>query len=138
MKLRVWKNLVLFYLGGMLYIALELLWRGWSHGSMFVVGGLCFLLIGGIDAVFPDMPLLIQSVLGACLVTAMELISGLILNLWLGMGVWDYSYLPLNLMGQVCMAYFFLWILVSLLAVFLEDQLRQRLFQERHPIYRLL
>lgn len=138
MKLRVWKNLVLFYLGGMLYIALELLWRGWSHGSMFVVGGLCFLLIGGIDAVFPDMPLLIQSVLGACLVTALELISGLILNLWLGMGVWDYSYLPLNLMGQVCMAYFFLWILVSLLAVFLEDQLRQRLFQERHPIYRLL
>lgn len=138
MKLRVWKNLVLFYLGGMLYIALELLWRGWSHGSMFVVGGLCFLLIGGIDTVFPDMPLLIQSVLGACLVTAMELISGLILNLWLGMGVWDYSYLPLNLMGQVCMAYFFLWILVSLLAVFLEDQLRQRLFQERHPIYRLL
>ena len=136
--MRVWKNLVLFYLGGMLYIALELLWRGWSHGSMFVVGGLCFLLIGGIDAVFPDMPLLIQSVLGACLVTAMELISGLILNLWLGMGVWDYSYLPLNLMGQVCMAYFFLWILVSLLAVFLEDQLRQRLFQERHPIYRLL
>ena len=138
MKLRVWKNLVLFYLGGMIYVALELLWRGWSHGSMFVVGGLCFLLIGGIDAVFPDMPLLIQSVLGACLVTAMELISGLILNLWLGMGVWDYSYLPLNLMGQVCMAYFFLWILVSLLAVFLEDQLRQRLFQERHPIYRLL
>ncbi len=136
--MRVWKNLVLFYLGGMLYIALELLWRGWSHGSMFVVGGLCFLLIGGIDTVFPDMPLLIQSVLGACLVTAMELISGLILNLWLGMGVWDYSYLPLNLMGQVCMAYFFLWILVSLLAVFLEDQLRQRLFQERHPIYRLL
>ena len=136
--MRVWKNLVLFYLGGMLYIALELLWRGWSHGSMFVVGGLCFLLIGGIDAVFPDMPLLIQSVLGACLVTALELISGLILNLWLGMGVWDYSYLPLNLMGQVCMAYFFLWILVSLLAVFLEDQLRQRLFQERHPIYRLL
>lgn len=105
---------------------------------MFVVGGLCFLLIGGIDTVFPDMPLLIQSVLGACLVTALELISGLILNLWLGMGVWDYSYLPLNLMGQVCMAYFFLWILVSLLAVFLEDQLRQRLFQERHPIYRLL
>ena len=138
MKLRVWKNLVLFYLGGMIYVALELLWRGWSHGSMFVVGGLCFLLIGGIDTVFPDMPLLIQSVLGACLVTALELISGLILNLWLGMGVWDYSYLPLNLMGQVCMAYFFLWILVSLLAVFLEDQLRQRLFQERHPIYRLL
>lgn len=136
--MRVWKNLVLFYLGGMIYVALELLWRGWSHGSMFVVGGLCFLLIGGIDTVFPDMPLLIQSVLGACLVTALELISGLILNLWLGMGVWDYSYLPLNLMGQVCMAYFFLWILVSLLAVFLEDQLRQRLFQERHPIYRLL
>ena len=119
-------------------MGMELLWRSWSHGSMFVVGGICFLLIGGIDGLIPDMPLVMQSVLGACLVTAVELISGLILNLWLDMGVWDYSDLPLNFMGQVCMAYFFLWILVSLLGVLLEDQLRQRLFREPPVAYRVL
>ena len=118
------------YLGGMLYIGLELLWRQWSHGSMFLVGGLCFVLIGNIDTFLPDMPLLFQSVLGACLVTGMELVSGLLINVVLDLHVWDYSALPYNLMGQVCMSYFFLWILVSALAVLLDDFLRARLFGE--------
>lgn len=135
--MRVWKYAVLFYLGGICYVLLELLWRGWSHGSMFVVGGLCFLLIGSIDRVFPEMPLLMQGVLGACLVTAMELISGLFLNRFLRLGVWDYSALPYNFLGQVCMAYFFLWIIVSWAAVILEDKLRRGLFGEEKVRYRL-
>lgn len=135
--MRMWKYAVLFYLGGMSYVLLELIWRGWSHGSMFVVGGVCFLLIGSIDRVFPEMPLLMQGVLGACLVTAMELVSGLFLNRFLGLGVWDYSSLPYNFLGQVCMAYFFLWIVVSWVAVVLEDALRIGLFGEAKVSYRL-
>lgn len=135
--MRMWKYAVLFYLGGMSYVLLELIWRGWSHGSMFVVGGVCFLLIGSIDRVFPEMPLLMQGVLGACLVTAMELVSGLFLNRFLGLGVWDYSSLPYNFLGQVCMAYFFLWIVVSWVAVVLEDALRSGLFGEAKVSYRL-
>ena len=135
--MRMWKYAVLFYLGGMSYVLLELIWRGWSHGSMFVVGGVCFLLIGSIDQVFPEMPLLMQGVLGACLVTAMELVSGLFLNRFLGLGVWDYSSLPYNFLGQVCMAYFFLWIVVSWVAVVLEDALRSGLFGEAKVSYRL-
>lgn len=136
--MQIWKNAVLFYLGGMAYILLELIWRGWSHGSMFLVGGVCFLLIGHIDAVVPDMPLVMQSVLGACLVTGVELISGLIINVVLGLGVWDYSSLPYSFLGQVCLSYFFLWILVSLGAIFLEDGLRVGLFREKWPSYRLM
>lgn len=135
--MRMWKYAVLFYLGGMSYVLLELIWRGWSHGSMFVVGGVCFLLIGSIDQVFPEMPLLMQGVLGACLVTAMELVSGLFLNRFLGLVVWDYSSLPYNFLGQVCMAYFFLWIVVSWVAVVLEDALRSGLFGEAKVSYRL-
>ena len=134
--MKIWKDTVLGYIGGMIYVVLEILWRGWSHGSMFVVGGICFVLIGGIDRVFPQMPLLMQSVLGASIVTAMELISGLFLNVYLRLGVWDYSALPYNLMGQVCMPYFFLWIIVSLAAVWLDDFLRWRLFRETKMVYR--
>lgn len=54
--MRIWKDAVLGYIGGMIYVLLELLWRGWSHGSMFLVGGLCFVLIGSIDRIFPEMP----------------------------------------------------------------------------------
>ena len=136
--MRIWKNAVLGYIGGFVYVLLELLWRGWSHGSMFLVGGLCFLLIGNIDTLFPDMPLVLQSVLGACMVTALELVSGLFLNVYLRLGVWDYSGMPYSFMGQVCMAYFFLWIIVSFMAIFLDDFLRRKLFGEGRYQYRLV
>lgn len=130
-NMKIWKNTVLGYIGGMVYVALELIWRGWSHGSMFLVGGICFLLICAISAVFPEMPLLMQSVLGACMVTAIELISGLFLNVFLQLNVWDYSALPYNFMGQVCMSYFFLWILVSFGAIWANRLLRMGLFHEK-------
>ena len=49
--MKFWKQAVLFYLGGCAYMGLELLWRGRSHGSMFVAGGTCFLLIGHLNHV---------------------------------------------------------------------------------------
>lgn len=134
----VWKNAVVGYLGGMMYMALELLWRGWTHGSMFLLGGLCFVLIGNLDRLLPGMPLFLQSVLGAGIITSLELLSGLVLNIWLGLGVWDYSSLPYSFLGQISMTYFFLWIFVSLGAVFLEDGVRRGLFGEERPNYRVI
>lgn len=118
------------YLGGMGYVALELLWRRWSHGSMFLVGGVCFLLLEYMDRRLWELPMVMLSVLGACILTAMELCSGLIINGLLGLRVWDYSRLPYNFMGQICISYFFLWILVSFGAIWLSRLLRYRLFGE--------
>lgn len=116
------------YIGGMVYVALELLWRGWSHGSMLVVGGLCFLILGAIHRRYGTAPLLMQAVLGAGAISGIELLSGLFLNVFLDLGVWDYSGLPYNLFGQVCLSYFFLWIWVSMAGCPLEGGLRRRLF----------
>lgn len=138
-KRHLCRGLILGYLGGMMYVSIELLWRGRSHPSMFFVGGLCFLIIGSINEgiLTWDMPLLFQGLIGAAAVTAVELISGLILNIWLGLDVWDYSSLPFNFMGQICLYYFFLWILLSTAAIFIDDWLRHILFGEKHPQYRL-
>ena len=95
---------------------------------MFLVGGFCFLLLGTLPRLLPRVPLLMQSVLGACIVTATELVSGLLINDALKLNVWDYSGLPYNFMGQVCMSYFFLWILVSFGALELHRLLGWRLF----------
>lgn len=127
--MNLWKNAVVGYLGGMIYVGLELLWRGWSHGSMFVVGGACFLILGEIHRRYGQAPLLMQAVLGAAAITTMELLSGLFLNVLLGLRVWDYSALPYNLLGQVCLAYFFLWIWVAMAGGALESGLRKHLFQ---------
>ena len=39
-------SLILFLFGGTGYAMLELLWRGFTHWSMFVLGGVCYLLVG--------------------------------------------------------------------------------------------
>lgn len=132
------KYLILFDTGGLLYVILELLWRGWSHWSMFILGGICFIALGLINEVFPwDMPLWKQMLTGACLVTALELMTGCIVNLWLGWDVWDYSNLPGNILGQICPQFFVVWIFVSLGGIVLDDWLRYRWFGETFPHYRL-
>ena len=113
---------LIFTLGGGAYVMVELLWRGYSHISMFLLGGLCFWLIGRLDRE-KSIPVIRQAVLGACLVTGLELLTGLIVNCWLNLGVWDYSSQPLNFLGQICLPYSLLWIPVSLAAIWLYDRL---------------
>ena len=67
--MKIWKQAILFYLGGCTYVGLELLWRGRSHGSMFAAGGLCFLLLGWLNRARPRLPLPIRAVVGALLIT---------------------------------------------------------------------
>ena len=131
------QNSVIMALGGGAYVLVELLWRGRSHISMFVLGGICFWLIGQLDR-RQTIPVLGQACMGACVITGLELVTGLIVNRWLGLNVWDYSALPGNLMGQICLYYFALWIPLSAAAVFAEDGLRYLLFGTPFPQYRLI
>ena len=95
-----------------------------------------------IGRIIEDCPscvsLLSQMVLSALVVTAMEFAAGLVLNVWMGLEIWDYSDLPYNLLGQVCLLYMNLWFLLSLPAILLDDWLRWRWFDEQAPHYRLL
>lgn len=126
-------------LGGLAYAGIELLWRGHTHWTMGVLGGICFVLIGLINEVLPqDTPMLQQMLCGAALVTAAELIAGLALNRWLGLDIWDYSGLPLNLWGQVCAEYSALWFLLSGAAAVAEDWLHHIICGQAMPDYRLL
>ncbi len=121
----MWLHGIFFLIGGLLYQMVEILWRGYTHPSMFIVGGLCFVLLGLLNEIGPcrNAPLLVHMVLAASIVTAVELLAGLVLNVWLGLGVWDYSGLPGNFMGQVCIWFALLWLLLSLPAMKLEDWL---------------
>ena len=134
------KEVVLAVCGGCLYVVLELVLRGYSHWTMFLLGGLCFVLIGLLNEVIPwEMPLLLQGVIGsAAIVTPLELLTGCIVNLGLGWNVWDYSALPCNLWGQICLPFSLLWVVVSIAAVVLDDWLRHWLFGEERPRYRFI
>ena len=132
------KLAALSLVGSIIYVCIEMLWRGYTHPSMFILGGICFVAIGLINELFPwDMGLLWQSLIGAVIVTALEFITGLIVNVWLGLGVWDYSGLPFNIMGQICLPFFFAWMVLAVVAIVLDDYLRYWLFGEEKPHYTL-
>ena len=136
--MRILKACVLFPVGGTIYIGLELLWRGHSHWTMFVLGGVCFLALGEINEVLPwETPLLLQMLLGGAIITTLEWCTGVIVNLRLHWAVWDYSALPFNLCGQICLGYSLLWCLVSLPGIVLDDWLRYWWFGEQKPHYKI-
>ncbi len=77
-----------------------------------------------------------QMLIGACIVTFMEFISGYIINIKLGWQVWDYSNLPFNIMGQICLPFSIIWFFISLVAIVVDDYLRYCLFKEERPHYK--
>ena len=115
--MKIWKNSVLFYLGGSAYMLLEFLWRGRSHGSMFVLGGLCFLIVGKLGTALKQVPLALRLVMSSGIITALELLTGLFVNQ--NYTVWDYRNLPYNYLGHICLIYSLLWMPVSLGAMHL-------------------
>ena len=86
------KYFILGIIGGAIYILLEMLWRGFSHWTMFLLGAVCFILIGLVNEVFEwDTPLILQMFCGCVIITALEFVTGCIVNLWLGWNILDYS-----------------------------------------------
>ena len=109
------QNIGMFLLGGGSYVMLELLWRGRSHFAMFLAGGLCFLLLGKLGKIRPRLPLWLRCLVGAGIVTVVELGVGLLANR--DYAIWDYRQMPFNFQGQICLVYSLLWIPVSLLGM---------------------
>lgn len=130
------KLLSLFLVGGLVYVCMELVFRGHTHWTMFLLGAICFIEIGFLNEIMPwETPLELQAVTGAILVTFNEFVSGCIINLGFGCNVWDYSNLPMNIMGQICIPFTILWIFVSILAIVVDDILRYYLWGEELPRY---
>ncbi len=134
---RFLKYTFLFLTGGFLYGGIEILSRGYSHISMLIAGGICFILIGLLNEIYTwNMSILSQMVISAIIITTVELVSGMIVNLWLKLNVWDYSAMPYNFLGQICLLYTNFWFFLSLPAILLDDQLRYLLMKEEKPHYK--
>lgn len=125
---------VLFLIGGCLYTWIEILWRGYTHWAMFILGGLCFVIMGLLNEhIFPwHLSLMMQAIISAVIITVFEFMTGCIVNLWLGWQIWDYSRLPFNLLGQICLYYFLLWIPLSVVGIVLDDWLRYIIYMLLH------
>lgn len=131
------KMLILWVIGGMVYVLIEILYRGYSHWTMFILGGICFIEIGVENELNPswDIPIEIQALIGAIIITANEFICGCLINIGYGMNVWDYSNVPFNVMGQICIPFSIAWFFIAIVAIIVDDKIRYVLFREELPHY---
>ena len=136
----VFKYLVLFMVGAFTYFGIEVAFRGFSHWSMWVLGGLCFICIGLINELFSwETPFCLQCIIGAIIVTSLELLTGYIVNIWIGWNVWSYSHLPCSFFdGQINLFFSMAWCVLSAVAIIADDWLRHWLFQEEKPKYKFI
>ena len=122
------RGCILLYSGGTAYMIMEFLWRGRSHGSMFLLGGLCFLLVGGGASRFSKLPMSVRPILGAGVITGLELITGWLVNQ--DHKIWDYRDQLFQFQGQICLAFSLLWVPVSLMAIELYAIAQKKLAQK--------
>ena len=92
--------LLVFTAGSLLYGLMELVWRGWTHWSMLLCGGLCLSFMYCISDF--HIPFWLKLILSAAVITWVEFAAGCLINLRLDWQVWDYSAMPGNIMGQIC------------------------------------
>ena len=125
--------------GAITYLSIEILWRGYTHWTMGILGGIVIILVGLINEVTrKDLPLIIQAPLASIIITLIEYWAGYILNIQLGMNIWDYSDLPLNVDGQVCLYFSLLWMILGIVASVFDDLVRWRIFGEEKPNIKLI
>lgn len=77
---------------------------------------------------YKKTPTLVKAAVGACIITVFEFFVGLIVNLWYGWNVWDYSGKSGNILGQICPSYTLIWFFVSL-AILIISSILYSLYQ---------
>lgn len=140
MKKLLIKNGTLFLTGFCIYITMEVLFRGYSYPLMGIVGGLSLILIDKInDCISWDLDLILQSLIGGSIITALELAVGLLDKNYLFIEMWDYSNMSFNFEGKICLLFSCIWCLLSLIAIFLSDAFNYYMFRDTEcPRYRVL
>lgn len=131
--------LFLWSVGGCLYYTFEMIFRGFSHWTMFVLGGICFLFFGiqGMAVHWSD-PLWIQVLRCTIFVTACEFMTGIVVNKYMHWNVWDYSDQPFQLFGQICLPFTILFSGLCAFGIFGSGYLLHWIYGEEKPEFHVL
>ena len=117
-----------FSIGAVGYSLLEILWRGNTHWTMTLAGGICFAGIHLSNIYARSLSIWKKCFLGSVLITIVELFTGIVVNLWMRWNVWDYSGQWMNFLGQVCPLFSFFWFVLTFPLLFLSNRIN-RFFQ---------
>ena len=116
------RSIMLFVVGGLGYGLIEILARGYTHWSMVIAGGLALLILDTVFTTFGrHYPLIVKCLIGAAVITLIELGIGYFVNIRMGWGVWEYSSQPLNFKGQICLLYSTIWFALTVPITWLSN-----------------
>ena len=119
------KILILFNIYGSIYYGLEILFRGYSHISMYILAGVLGVAIGLINEITPRINIWLETLIGTIIATIGEGVTGIIVNNILHLNVWDYSNLPFTFFyGQCNLIFCLIWFILTYIVIKLDDYLR--------------
>lgn len=108
------KELIVVYIIGALgYGLIEVIFRGYTHWSMALTGGVCFLLFYIMNFSL-NIGIIEKCFLASFIITALEFVVGYFVNIVFGLNVWSYAEMPYNYLGQVCLLYSCIWFLFGI------------------------
>ena len=116
--------------GLLIYSPIEIVCRGFTHWTMSLTGGLVLALLYAVNS-RRTITLIRSCFAGSLIITALEFAVGVFDNLIMDWNVWDYSDMPLNLLGQICLPFTGLWFALCIPAYFLCRFIRCR-FSSSH------
>lgn len=131
-KKKVLYYAIMFGMGAFGYGLIEIMWRGYTHPSMALAGGIGMPILSVIEQRMKPLKYIYRCISGGLTVLSIEFVFGIIFNLNLGMNVWDYSMVPLNFKGQICFLYFTLWCFMSAPLLVCAELAHRRFFGERN------
>lgn len=109
---------------------------GWTSLWMWLVYGIAGVVLGMINekgSPFRRWPMLWQTILGAGLATATELLSGLLLNKLFRLQVWDYAWESYQFMEQISLRSAVSFFVLAPFAFWLDDAIRFMAYHEDRP-----
>ena len=114
-------HVVFGLIAGVIYLIIELAWRGYTHWTMMILAAVVFVCAGILDELDKPLKKWQQVIIGTIIATALEFVTGIIVNLWLGLDVWDYSDQPGNILGQICPTFTLAWTFLMIISIKLEN-----------------
>lgn len=136
---KLFKLLIMFFVGYFCYMGIEVMFRGYTYILMGITGGIAFVIIDKINNIFSfEMDMLLQCIIGSAIVTFFELIIGRTFQILNLPPMWDYTNLPFNYKGVICLPFSLLWVLLVFCVIILADSIEYYLFHEDPvPYYKL-
>lgn len=124
---RIKEIIIVFGFGCFMYSLVEVIFRGFTHWTMFITGGIVFSVLYYIFDISCGKNIIKGAFIGSVIITTVEYAVGCVVNIALKMRVWDYSASPMNLFGQICLKFSLGWFVLSIFAFFIASFLRQKL-----------